>query len=809
MTTPQARSTTSADCVCAVGYVSLPGGGCGCPMGSFYSPETDACATCPVGSYNGLLGAMSETSCIRCPTHETTPTTSSIGSDQCVCIAGRASLPGGGCGCPGGTFYSDDTDSCLSCPGFTSSVAATEPTCDVCDAGYILTSSQPTRCEACPEGGACAWNTTWNTVVMTKNYWRLTPQSDEIIECMRDWDGNSPTPCGGGAPGNCSAGHEGPECQVCSQLKYYMDGGVCNKCTDGTLQVVLLLIVITAAIMIMFATNALIMRPPPSLKAASEMLKLFGQAVRDLGPAKAKAAVTFYQIILSLRITFDLDPIEVDLENIMNVFKFFEFDWSEVVYPPGCLVGGYTERMSFVALGPILLMMFIPVVVVLAVTILIVTGAVSAPGDAQGNLPTDRRNSRTSFGSALQAVLGNTAEDEKEAATPRRLNDSRASSSPSLRATSLRRQSTMAKIAMSKTKKRVIGLLPIVLLLVFVFLPGVSRTIFSVWNCVPYKIADNTYDYYLRRDLSAKCGDSDHTTMIGVAIIYIIIWPIGMQLLFFMTLWTNRKALSAGKENDSSRATRFLTGGYKERFFYWETIELLRRLTCTGFVVLIPYEYIFLRVVMAIMVSLPILVITAMIQPWRNPEDNMLSLTGQLILIFAYGLCGVARIANSEKITDDQRVSILGFGSAKGVFLALAALFIAFLALIMGTYIYKLNELIKKRLTSRKSGKQDSAISNWMLAGAAFFGVLSTIGGGAAYGLVGGIIACCMTFPTGAALGAVAYMKLRPFCLMADAAADVAVSVGDKATRRNSTAHCADKTASSSVTAHETKTSTC
>ena len=41
-----------------------------------------------------------------------------------------------------------------------------------------------------------------------------------------------------------------------------------------------------------------------------------------------------------------------------------------------------------------------------------------------------------------------------------------------------------------------------------------------------------------------------------------------------------------------------------------ETVEILRRLACASFIVLIPYEYIFLRIMMALLVSMPILVVS-------------------------------------------------------------------------------------------------------------------------------------------------------------------------------------------------------
>lgn len=78
---------------------------------------------------------------------------------------------------------------------------------------------------------------------------------------------------------------------------------------------------------------------------------------------------------------------------------------------------------------------------------------------------------------------------------------------------------------------------------------------------------------------------------------------------------------------------------------------------------------------------------TAILKPLKNGEDNMLSLASQTILLFAFCCCAVIRVANARNITNDQRQAILGFKSAEGVFLALAFCFIAFLVLILGSYV--------------------------------------------------------------------------------------------------------------------------
>jgi len=285
----------------------------------------------------------------------------------------------------------------------------------------------------------------------------------------------------------------------------------------------------------------------------------------------------------------------------------------------------------------------------------------------------------------------------------------------------------------------------------------VSRTIFAVWDCVPYKAGPDSETNFLRRDESVECQTGQHTRMIFIAIALVILWPIGMQLLFFLTLYVNRKTLRSGVQNSISKSTRFLTGGYKNEYFYWETIELFRRLTCSGFVILVPQQFIFMRIIMALMVSLPILVLTAALQPFRNKEDNALALVSQTILILAYGACAIVWIVNSG-ISNDEKLTLLGFTSAGGPFMVLTLCCLVYLILLIAAYGYKINEEYMKRVRM-KGDKESQESSTWILATAGFLGITALVGGGVIYGMVGGIIGSTIFFPAGGALGSVLYAR--------------------------------------------------
>lgn len=70
------------------------------------------------------------------------------------------------------------------------------------------------------------------------------------------------------------------------------------------------------------------------------------------------------------------------------------------------------------------------------------------------------------------------------------------------------------------------------------------------------------------------------------------VYPLGIPLLFTYIVWrcNSQKALAAAVVDSSARfvaASHFLSRPYTPRSCYWETVECLRRLMLTGFLVFI------------------------------------------------------------------------------------------------------------------------------------------------------------------------------------------------------------------------------
>eukprot|EP00966_Prymnesium_polylepis_P182805 4235588-Prymnesium_polylepis.3 len=114
--------------------------------------------------------------------------------------------------------------------------------------------------------------------------------------------------------------------------------------------------------------------------------------------------------------------------------------------------------------------------------------------------------------------------------------------------------------------------------------------------------------WYLHGDLEIDCDSNEYAEMLRVAYAFVIVWPVGgsstgtqtsglslsggltavsnlavtVPLLYGSLLFMSRHALRRGISTPLTRATSFLTGDYKPNAFWWEPLEMCRKLTLTG-----------------------------------------------------------------------------------------------------------------------------------------------------------------------------------------------------------------------------------
>ena len=140
----------------------------------------------------------------------------------------------------------------------------------------------------------------------------------------------------------------------------------------------------------------------------------------------------------------------------------------------------------------------------------------------------------------------------------------------------------------------------------------------------------------MRQDASVECGSDDHGSITDVATGFIVLWPVGSLVLFTSLLAACYKPLQAKSPNALTRATAFLHREYEKTWYWWEAVELARKLVLTGFVLLIPEERAFLRLVVATLVCSCYAVALAVVRPYKRVEDNVIAVATSLVLLLLF-----------------------------------------------------------------------------------------------------------------------------------------------------------------------------
>jgi hypothetical protein len=136
----------------------------------------------------------------------------------------------------------------------------------------------------------------------------------------------------------------------------------------------------------------------------------------------------------------------------------------------------------------------------------------------------------------------------------------------------------------------------------FIVYPGVSNIVLRMFHCRTLANGES----YLAADLSISCNSNEpldvapgfsHMGYLDYrawAVVMICVYPIGVPLLFFVVLWMNRHQLYDKADGEGQPSTLnarcydrygMIYEQYEERFWYWEVVELIRKLMLTSIII--------------------------------------------------------------------------------------------------------------------------------------------------------------------------------------------------------------------------------
>lgn len=233
-----------------------------------------------------------------------------------------------------------------------------------------------------------------------------------------------------------------------------------------------------------------------------------------------------------------------------------------------------------------------------------------------------------------------------------------------------------------KCRGQLIKALPSSLWITFLVFSLVSSPAFQAFNCESFDDGRS----YLRADYSLVCTDENgrdtqaYTQLKIVASLTIIIFPIGVPVLYALLLYASHYRLKpgAGEVTDAScfvwqllqavgdrvNADRhtldFLTANYRRHYFWWELPETAKKLLLASFFAL-PFmgHGSLIQLFGALALQLVFLILHVYAAPFKRPSDNYFALSANIALAFALFCCvGLAQAELIEATEDDLSSSM-------------------------------------------------------------------------------------------------------------------------------------------------------
>ncbi|CAM9718324.1 unnamed protein product [Scytosiphon promiscuus] len=192
----------------------------------------------------------------------------------------------------------------------------------------------------------------------------------------------------------------------------------------------------------------------------------------------------------------------------------------------------------------------------------------------------------------------------------------------------------------------------VLLLLTFLVYSSVSSLVFQTFAC---ETLDDGVEY-LRADYSIQCTDPKHKVFELYAGIMVMVYPVGIPLLYAVQLFQHRAVL--GDDGADKAAAQPIVGlwePYRPERFYYEVIECGRRIMLTGVVVFIfPNDA--AQVAITLLIAAFFFGVLEVLSPYKSESDMWLSRGGHALVFLSMFYMLLLKVDVSGERDDSQAV---------------------------------------------------------------------------------------------------------------------------------------------------------
>ena len=131
--------------------------------------------------------------------------------------------------------------------------------------------------------------------------------------------------------------------------------------------------------------------------------------------------------------------------------------------------------------------------------------------------------------------------------------------------------------------------------------------------------------------MAIQCRTRQHADAKALAVVAIILYPVGLLLLTAALLFASRAAIRTKRPTTLSCAIAFLHREYEPQFFWWELVEMLRRLVLVGLMVLVQGSM--MQIVVGTLLSAAFLLFQVQASPYLELSDDFLASVCSFFLV--------------------------------------------------------------------------------------------------------------------------------------------------------------------------------
>ena len=177
-------------------------------------------------------------------------------------------------------------------------------------------------------------------------------------------------------------------------------------------------------------------------------------------------------------------------------------------------------------------------------------------------------------------------------------------------------------------------------------LPTVTRGIFDAIRCRAFQLDDEippNFESYLLVNMEIQCDDNnvEYNKIFSSFVILFMIWVVLTPAAFLVLLIKIRDAVQLNRITSLADSCRFLWEDFNPSLWYWDLIDIGRKLFLTGLVMFIDLQYgstKFIRLAIATLVSVLYFGIFLAVNPYKQRGNYNFALLSNFLLICCFVL---------------------------------------------------------------------------------------------------------------------------------------------------------------------------